>query len=1227
MKVMTKRKSVIVLLITVLTALLALVLTVNFSESTQSPQAEVCNLAKHFTFTSIKDDEGNITSYKVSIRGSYKSKATSATVPDTNKGLPVTELADNAFEACINLNSVVLPDSIKTIGSNAFAGCSQLESVYMPAVESIGDEAFSGCTALKRIYIPDSVRSVGANVFNNNTTKIFVQSAEENLGNGWSDSWNDLNSGEVVYGASSENSLVYDEVYNENNELVGYEICEGQFMSTSSGDAVIYNAYRPDETSDYLPVLNICQNAFEGIALNSLTIKDKTVGDDGFTGFDKAHKINIMSYAFYSSIIKNIDIETDVEFTNPQNAEEQGEPSTSVFEESHVESVTLPASLDAVNENMFYNCIYLSTIKIAGQEYDGTNKLPNIRSIADCAFNACVSLKNIFIPSTVENIGETAFSEWGTGEAKQEIYIDMFKKDVPESWITAIEECSDSVNTKVEFKEWTVFIDLCDGNNGKLKVVVMPGEQMPNIAVPPREGHIFKGAFTEPNGYGTPYYTNTGTTEKVWNEGDLTVLYANWEACTYTVELKSGEEVLAQVGAEYGKPMHAVGMPEKTGYTFLGYYYPESDGSRTFYYNADMSSSRNYDKAENIALQAAWKATVYKITYVNLYGGTHPSQNPTEYTIESDDIKFFLPYNRNGYDGSWDISVIPHGSTGDKKITAIWKPIEYVITYIDEKHGINPNTAIRTYTIETPTIVLEKPYGVPGYEGSWDITTIPQGCTGHLEIHAVWKAIEYKITYYDTKNGINPNSAITTYTIETPTIVFAAPCGVDGYDGAWDIPEIQQGSMGDIKITAVWTTTEYEIKYENLQGGVNPNSRVDYNIEDPTIVFENPYGREGYIGSWDIKEIPHGSTEAKTITAVWTPIQYKIEYDISYGTNPNAHITSYTIESETINFAPPYGRDYYTGVWDIISIPKGSIGDKKITAVWTPIQYNITYKNVDGLNNSNPAKITCEDVVTLNYVRKSGFMLVGWKLNDEYVETLKNVHQDITLVAVWSDGKVVNLDTKLRNLLVHVDDMTINLPNHDYSYGALNIVVQGNVEKLTVSSRYGLMYCMNIDMSSHHLNLDLVLNSVKMISPSASTPTIRKPYNTLSITANGTCGIYGYNGRNGLYPTDTDLNAGAAIYCLDVRFKKADNLTVKGGDGGNGYFQGGSGGNGAYALDVWGTVYVYTDNVTLIGGNGGDGGYGAASYGVGSNASRKAVENTNGYSITIIDGNDGKIAS
>lgn len=87
-------------------------------------------------------------------------------VIDLRHNKRLTKIAANAFAGCSNLQSVVIPDSAKSIDVWAFAYCGSLTDVVIPdGVGSIGQCAFSCCDGLASITLPASVKSIGESAF------------------------------------------------------------------------------------------------------------------------------------------------------------------------------------------------------------------------------------------------------------------------------------------------------------------------------------------------------------------------------------------------------------------------------------------------------------------------------------------------------------------------------------------------------------------------------------------------------------------------------------------------------------------------------------------------------------------------------------------------------------------------------------------------------------------------------------------------------------------------------------------------------------------------------------------------------------------------------------------------------------------------------------------------------------------------------------------------------
>ena len=86
----------------------------------------------------------------------------SMVIPDS-----VTSIGEYAFLNCFDLKSVTIPDSVTSIGGSAFRSCSSLTSVTIPnSVTSIGGWAFYYCSSLVEvIFNGDAPTTIGYNAF------------------------------------------------------------------------------------------------------------------------------------------------------------------------------------------------------------------------------------------------------------------------------------------------------------------------------------------------------------------------------------------------------------------------------------------------------------------------------------------------------------------------------------------------------------------------------------------------------------------------------------------------------------------------------------------------------------------------------------------------------------------------------------------------------------------------------------------------------------------------------------------------------------------------------------------------------------------------------------------------------------------------------------------------------------------------------------------------------
>lgn len=90
----------------------------------------------------------------------------------------LTEIPENCFTGS-GLNSITIPEGIKTIAPYAFCRCSELSEIKIPSsVASVGEKAFFVCNALTETEVPDSVSDIGEHAFG--FTADLTQVTDEN---------------------------------------------------------------------------------------------------------------------------------------------------------------------------------------------------------------------------------------------------------------------------------------------------------------------------------------------------------------------------------------------------------------------------------------------------------------------------------------------------------------------------------------------------------------------------------------------------------------------------------------------------------------------------------------------------------------------------------------------------------------------------------------------------------------------------------------------------------------------------------------------------------------------------------------------------------------------------------------------------------------------------------------------------------------------------------------
>lgn len=242
----------------------------------------------------------------------------------------VTSIGAGAF-AVTNITEIVLPDNIETLGVNALIGCQDLESIRLPKnLKTIGSNALRGCR-FKEIIIPENVTSIDNYAFHENEELEKVLNLSNKI----------THFGIGVF----RNVEVFEgELASEDNRCL---IIDGELL-----------AFAPRGLTEY-------------------------VIPDNVTSIGR----RVFSF-LYNKQLEHITI--------PEGVIKIGD---SAFEEcSALLEITIPKSVKEIGGHAFSECSSLKTVNIYNDD------------ISVGLFSYCTSLKEIVIPDNITTIGSGAFS-------------------------------------------------------------------------------------------------------------------------------------------------------------------------------------------------------------------------------------------------------------------------------------------------------------------------------------------------------------------------------------------------------------------------------------------------------------------------------------------------------------------------------------------------------------------------------------------------------------------------------------------------------------------------------------------------------------------------------------------------------------------------------------------------------------------------------------------------
>ena len=361
--------------------------------------------------------------YKIYKRAFYGNKAlTSVTVPSS-----VISIGFSAFEGCNGLTSITLPfvgmtasnaDSshfgyifgAPSYGDNAEYVPLSLKNLALTNAASIRANAFYQCTGLKSIIIPESVSSIGNNAFSECSSLTEIKFNAVNC--------SDLSSKNYVFYNAGKNSDGITVTFGDNvKNIPAYLFCPASSNSYSPNikTVIIGNGVKAINAYAFAHCNNLTGVTFHGsvtsiigegafkycFALSDVDIPSgvTSIGSNAFAYCTKLKSVTIPENAasIGNGAFRDCLSLTDIDISSSV---------TSIGSEAFLnctglKSVTIPEKVVSIGTGAFRDCTALTDIDISS----------SVTSIGSEAFLNCTGLKSVTIPEKVVSIGTGAFRD------------------------------------------------------------------------------------------------------------------------------------------------------------------------------------------------------------------------------------------------------------------------------------------------------------------------------------------------------------------------------------------------------------------------------------------------------------------------------------------------------------------------------------------------------------------------------------------------------------------------------------------------------------------------------------------------------------------------------------------------------------------------------------------------------------------------------------------------